>query len=147
MLRKLNSPQLLFSEIRVRYLHQIFCFLYYGMGQPTFSHFGHNHGKEHVGLFLLYSTCLPPHRCVHDENLPEIRCCCNIWNLAITSTLYSFVTPMKVFRAAFVHCQGRLSWISSGKMPVLIASLGSISTTIQQNLMFNCGDFPLRAAI
>jgi hypothetical protein len=75
MLRKLNTPLLLFSNLGAWFLNEIFRFLYCGVRKAFFGHFGHIQRQAHVGLFQLYLTSLPCHSCRHVETLQEISCC------------------------------------------------------------------------
>jgi hypothetical protein len=72
MHRKLNTPLLLFSDLGVWIVNDIFRFLYCGARKAFFGHFGHIQRQEHVGLFQLYPTSLPCHSCRHVENLQDI---------------------------------------------------------------------------
>jgi hypothetical protein len=72
MLRKLNSPHLLVSDLGACFLIGILYFLNCGAPKVFFSHFGHIQRQEHVRLFQLYPTSLPYHSCRHVENLQDI---------------------------------------------------------------------------
>jgi len=75
MPRKLNTSLLLFSDLGVWSLNEIFCFLYCGARKAFFGHFGHIQPQAHVGLFQLYPTSSPYDSCRHVENLQEISRC------------------------------------------------------------------------
>jgi len=75
MPRKLNTTLLLFLDLGAWFLNKILCFLYCGARKAFFGHFGHIQRQAHVGLFQLYPTSLPCHRCRHVENLQAISCC------------------------------------------------------------------------
>jgi len=87
---KLNTPLLLFSDFGARFLDELLCFLYCGVWYPSFGHFGHIHGKRHVGLFKLYPTSLSCHSSWHVENLQEISCC---WYSEIGVLPQPYTTP------------------------------------------------------
>jgi len=122
MPRKLNTPLLLFFDLGMRILAHILRFLYCGARKPSFGHFGHIEGQAHIRLFQLYPTSLPCHSSRHVENLPEICCCFEQWDSAITSTIYASVASSKVNTASFVHSWGCLIWNSSTKLPELTTS-------------------------
>jgi len=75
MLRKLNTPCLLFLDRSARFLDQILSFLYYSARKPSIGHFGHVQSQAHIWLFQLYMTFLPCHRSRHVDCLQEISCC------------------------------------------------------------------------
>jgi len=75
MLRKLNTPVLLFLDLGAWFFNEIFRFLYCGTWIAFFGHFGCIQSQAHVGLFQLYSTSLPCHSSRHVENLQDISCC------------------------------------------------------------------------
>jgi len=75
MSRKLNTPRLLFADLRAWCLNKIFRFLYCGARKAFFGHFGHIQRQAHDGLFQLYPTSLSCRSCRHVENLQAIRCC------------------------------------------------------------------------
>jgi len=75
MPRTVITLHLLFSDLGVRFDHQIFCFLYCGAQTPFFGHFCHIQGQAHVSLFQLYPTSLPCHCSRHVKNLQDISCC------------------------------------------------------------------------
>jgi hypothetical protein len=51
MLRKLHTLYLLFSDLSARFFDQILDFLYYSAQTPSFGHFSHIQGQEHLTLF------------------------------------------------------------------------------------------------
>ena len=75
MLRKLNTPHLLFSDLGAWFLTEIFRLLYCGARKAFFGHFGHIQLQALVGLFQLYPTSLPCHCCRNVENLRDISRC------------------------------------------------------------------------
>ena len=71
----LYTPHLLFSDLGVWFLDEVFRFVYCGTRKALFGDFGHIQRQAHVGLFQLYPTSLPCHSCRHIENLQVIGCC------------------------------------------------------------------------
>jgi len=69
MPKKLNTPLLLFSDLGVCGLNEIFRFLNCGARRAFFGHFGHIQCHAHVRLFQLYPTSLPCHSCRNVGNL------------------------------------------------------------------------------
>ena len=147
MPRKLNTPLLLFLDLGMWFLDQILCFLHCGARKPAIGHFGHVPGQVHVGLFQLYTTSVPWHRCRPVQYQQEISCCCKHWDAAITLTIYTSVAWSKVIKACFVHSRRCFSGNSSEKMPELTTSWCSTLRTVQTNALVDPGCCLLLAAI
>jgi len=85
--RRLSFPLLHISDFGARFLDQILHFLHCGTPKPPFGHFGQIQSQVHIGLFQLDPTSLPCHCSKHVENLQDISCCFQQWDLATTSTI------------------------------------------------------------
>ena len=103
MPRKFKTPLLHFSDLGMRFLDQTWCFLHCSVRTPAFGHFGHVQGQAHVGLFQLYTTSSPCHRCRRVEYVQGIRCCFKQEDSAMTSTIYASVACFRVINGCFVH--------------------------------------------
>jgi len=145
--KKLNTPLVLFSDLGARFLDQILRFLYCEVWKPSFGHIGHVQGQADVGLFQLYMTSLPCHRCRHVEYVQEISCCLKQWDAAITSTIYASVASSKVIKACLVHSHGCLSGNWSVKIPELTTLWCSIWRMVRTKVLVDCAGFPLRTAM
>jgi len=109
MTRKLNSPLLLFSDFSVTCLDKVLSFLYCCTQKPSFGHFGHIWCQVQVGLFKLDPTSLPCHSSRHVENLQEISCYLQQWDLATICFINASVATSTLITAWFVHSRGYLS--------------------------------------
>jgi len=136
---KLNTPPLFFSDLGTRFLHLILRFPHCGARKPAFGHFGHIQGQAHVGLFQLYSTSLPCHRCRHVEYLQELSWCFKHWDVAMTLTIYASVPTSKLSYACFFHCRGSLTGNLTAKMPEHTTSWCSILRTVRTNAFTDHG--------
>jgi hypothetical protein len=67
-----NTPLRLFSDLRASFRNDIFHFVNCGSRKAFFGHVGHIQRQAHVGLYQLYPTSLPCHRCRHVQNLQDI---------------------------------------------------------------------------
>jgi len=130
-----------------RFFDQIVCFLYCGLHKLSSCHFGHIQGQADVRLFQLYLTSLLCHSSRHVENLPEISCCFEQWDSAITSTIYACIASSQVIKACFIHSWGCLSGNLSVKIPALRTLRCLILLTVRTNSLVEHGGFPLQAAI
>jgi hypothetical protein len=69
---------------------------------------------------------LPCHSSRHVENLPEMSCCLQKWDSAITSTRCVSIPCPEECKAWLVHSWGCITWNSSAKIPPLRTSPCSI---------------------
>jgi len=139
MPRELNTLHLHFWDISVRFLDQIFPFVYCVTRKAFFGHFVHSQGQAHVGLFQLYPTSMPCHSSRQVKTVPEISCCFKQWDSAIISTISASIASSNVIKAWFVHSQGWLSGNSSAKTTELTTKWCLISRTVRTNAFFNHG--------
>lgn len=65
MPRKLNTLDILFSDLGAWFQIVMYRIPYCGMRTGFFGHCGPIQGQLHVGLFLLYPISLPSHTCRH----------------------------------------------------------------------------------
>jgi len=144
---KLNIPVYLLFDFSAWILHQILRFLFCGPQNVAFHHVGHNQGEAHVGLFQLYTTCLPCHSSRHVENLPQISCCFLNCDSASTSPIYTSVVSSQVITDWLVHSRECLWRNSSAQMPELTTSWCSILRTVPIDSIVDHGGFPLQGAI
>jgi hypothetical protein len=74
MPRNLNTPGLLFSDCSAWYLEHEFHFRSCCVWKPSFVHYCHIHGQEHLPLFQVYATSLPCYISKHVGNTQESSC-------------------------------------------------------------------------
>jgi len=90
---------------------------------------------------------MPFHSSRHIENLQEISCCFKMWDLVITSTMYTSTASSKLFQACFVYLQAGF-WVHSyANVHVLITLLCYISRNVWTHAFINNVYFPLQTLI
>ena len=112
--RTLNTPLLLFLDLRMRYLDQMIHVPNCVGRQPLFGHFDHIQPQAHVGLFRMYLTSVHWHSGRHVDNLQQTSCCWTHWDLSTTTTIGVSIASSNVIMSCLIHFR----WCSSGNSSV-----------------------------